>query len=209
MNSYGSVDPWGAVYFGVCFLALISPVRGLCVDAPTSGLQDLCSCHLCGDSAHKVFCRAVWWILMVKALFWAVWSHSLKRNISLQVHISAWNSGASSQGATVPMPADCQDRRLLWLLSCHLWSLCCVLGFQCLQEHELEAPHHILAQELLSQFPCVCLEASRGSLCTLLGKETPCLFWPLHRQLRAWDSFIIIIILTLQLSIFLKQGYIS
>ena len=50
MNCYGPVDPWGAVYFGVCFLALISSVCGLCVDAPTSGLRDLCSFHLCGDN---------------------------------------------------------------------------------------------------------------------------------------------------------------
>lgn len=66
MNSYGSVDGWCAVYFGVCFLALISSVCWLCVDAPMSGLHGLCSFHLCGNnktprstsSAHKVFCGA-------------------------------------------------------------------------------------------------------------------------------------------------------
>lgn len=113
---------------------------------------------------------------MVKALFWTAWLHSLKRIISLQVHVSAWNSDVSSQGATVPTPANCQDRRLLWLPSRYLWSLCCVLGFQCLQGHELEAPHHILAQELLSQFPCVCLEASHGSLSSTASKGNPLSF---------------------------------
>lgn len=119
-----------------------------------------------------------------------------QKNYSLQVHVSAWNSGVSSQGAAVPMPANCQDRRLLlWLLLCHVWSVCCVLGFQCLQGRELEGLH-ILAQELLSQLPCVCLEPRVDSSAALLGKETqsflastqqctiarkgnPCIFWPL------------------------------
>lgn len=94
-----------------------------------------------------------------------------QKNYSVQVHVSAWNSRVSSQGAAVPMPANCRERRLLWLLSCHVRSGCCVLGFQCLQGRELEGLH-TLAQELLSQLPCVCLEPRVDSSAALLGKET-------------------------------------
>lgn len=114
---------------------------------------------------------------MVKALFWTAWLHSLKRIISLQVHVSAWNSGVSSQGATVPMPAV-RTGGCFACCHCHVWSLCCVLGFQCLQGHELEAPHHILARELLSEFPCV-WKTQVDCAAALLGKEIPCLSWPL------------------------------
>lgn len=215
MNCYGSVDPWGAVYFGVCFLALISSVCGLCVDAPTSGLRDLCSFHLCGDnvtprstaSAHKVFCRAQC------DGFW--WQKPCSGQRDYTVSKGVFLSKSTSVPGTVAFPLrmqPCQRQLTVRTGGCFdccqspVVSVLCP-WVQCLQGRELEAPHHILAQELLSQFPCVCLEASRGSLCSTASKGN-LFFWTLHRQLRAWD-FYYYHFLTLQRSIFLKQGYIS
>ena len=121
MNSYGSVDPWCAVYFGVCFLALISSVCWLCVDAPMSGLHDLCSFHYVGIIKHpgalQVHTRCFVEHSVVdsdgKSLVLGSVMTQSQKDYSLQVHVSAWNSGVSSQGATVPMPANCQARRLL------------------------------------------------------------------------------------------------
>lgn len=96
-----------------------------------------------------------------------------QRSIPLQVTAVPGTVGFSRRVQPCQCQLSGQEAPLNAVRSCV--ALCCVLGFQCLQGHELEG-RCILAHELLSQFPCVCLEASGGLLCSIARKGNPLSF---------------------------------